>query len=160
MKKTLLLSALVLSLVSTGAIAQTTTTTTAATPVVAATPAIPAVTLLTVLNTLDSQSFTVLQLESKKNGFEAKVVTAEGFMQEINLDQAGNILPSEHKSPTVSMIAALELLEKAGYTSISEIKVHHHMFYEVEALDPKNNKKVEVKVNALTGEIDADHEWF
>lgn len=152
MKKIFVLGALALSLtgaISSIAIAASTTTS----PAVVAAPAVTDASLLSALKTLNSQSFTVLKLEHERDGFEAKVITPEGFMQEIKLDQAGNILPSQHKSPTVSMIAAVELLEKAGYTSVSEIEMHHHMFYEIEAMDPKAKKKVEVKVNAITGEI-------
>ena len=159
MKKTFALGVLALSLTSAiGSIAAAASTTSTSTTMTA--PAVAEASLLSVLKTLNSQSFTVLKLEREKEGFEAKVITPEGFMQEVKFDQAGNMLPSKHKSPAVSMIAAVELLEKAGYTSISEIKVHHHMFYEVEALDPKDNKKVELKVNAMTGEVKAEHDWL
>ena len=158
MKKTFVLGALALSLVGAiGSIAEASTTSAAPSMTVTETSS-PS--LVSVLKTLKDQSFIVLKVEREDDGFEAKVITPEGFMREVEFDHAGKELPSKHQSPKISMAAAIEMLEKAGYTSVSSIKVKHHGLYEIEALNPTDKKEVEITVNAITGEIKADHDWF
>ena len=159
MKKTLILSAITLSLVGVAAYADTTP---APVPVAIAisAPVVSAVTVTSLLQTLVSESYVVLKLEQEKSGFEAKVVTPEGFMKKIKFDQTGSMIVSKTDAPMMTMLAAVQLVEKAGYTSVSSVKVHHHDAFEIEALSPGDNKKVEVKVDAVTGEIKVDHDWL
>ncbi|MBP9726280.1 MAG: PepSY domain-containing protein [Gammaproteobacteria bacterium] len=158
MKKTFFIGALALSLagaIGSMAVASTTISAPATTVTETSAPS-----LSSVLKTLKDQSFTVLKIEREDDGFEAKVISPEGFMREIEFDHAGKVLPGKHPEPKISMAAAIEILQKAGYTSVSSIKVTHHGLYEIEALNPADNKEVEIAVNAITGEIKADHDWF
>jgi uncharacterized membrane protein YkoI len=156
MKKTFAIGALALSLTGAiGSIAMASTTTSAPATTVTET-SIPS--LLSILKTLQNQSFTVLKVEREYGGFEARVISPEGFMREIEFDYAGKMLPGKYPAPKISMAAAIEILEKAGYTSVSSIKVKHDGVYEIEALNSINNEEMEITVNAVTGEFKAERD--
>ncbi len=111
--------------------------------------------LVMVLKTIQSKNFVALEVERERDGFDTKVIDQEGVVRPMRFDLAGNMLPPPVKHvnhPVISMLEAVELLTKAGYTQISEIRAHHQ-FYDAEALSPMDKKEVDVKVNAMTGDI-------
>lgn len=144
MKK--IVSTIVLVLCCTVAVAEETTT--------------PA-SLISVLKTLNDQSYIVIKLEYERHGYEAKVITPQGFLQEINFDQNGSqIVNNKNKTPLLSMASALELVEKAGYTALSSVKIGGDHTYKMDAVRLSDKKEVDIKVNAETGEIEVEHEWW
>lgn len=54
---------------------------------------------------------------------------------------------------------ASDILLKNRYKDIENIKLSDECNYEAEVLE-KNNKKVEVNVDRVTGEISVDHEFL
>ena len=144
MKKTI--SMAVLALCCATAFAEKTTTPTA---------------LISVLERLDAQSYRVIKLEYEHHGYEAKVITRQGFLQEIKFDQNGNpLLKKKNKTDLLSMASALTLVEKAGYSAISSVKISGHNSYKIEAIRSSDQKEVDIHVNAETGEIEVEHEWW
>ncbi|MES2203724.1 MAG: PepSY domain-containing protein [Pseudomonadota bacterium] len=111
-----------------------------------------------ILKKLDEQSYRVLKLEYEHKGYEAKVISPEGFLQEIKFDKTGNLLstPTTH---LLSMAAALELAEKAGYHEISSIKISKHNTYALEARD-NNNNEIDLTIDAQTRKIKVKKEWW
>jgi uncharacterized membrane protein YkoI len=117
--------------------------------------------LISVLKTLNAQSYSVIKLEYEHHGYEAKVITPQGFLQEVKFDQNGNpIVNNKNKMPLLSMASALELTEKAGYTAISSVKIAGDHTYKIDAVRSSDKKEVDIKVNAETGEIEVEHEWW
>lgn len=113
--------------------------------------------LASILNKLNTQSYIVLKLEYEHKGYEAKVITPQGFLQEIKFDETGNLL-STSTTHFLSMAAALELVEKAGYRQISSIKISKNNTYAIEA--HTNDDEVNITIDAQTGQIKVSKEWW
>lgn len=116
--------------------------------------------LLSVLESLKQQSYIVIKLKREEDGYEAKVISQEGFLEEIKIPAGKKLSAVQLSSPGLNMSAAIELIQKEGYHDVSSIKVDGKNRYELEALRPQDNKKVEVIVNANTKEIKEETEWW
>lgn len=116
--------------------------------------------LVFVLNKLNQESYVVLKLEYEDQGYEAHVITPQGFLQEIKFDHAGNPLLKQSQSVTLSMAAVLQLIQKAGYNDITSIKISKNTTYLIEAVRSSDKKEVNITVDARTGKIDVVREWW
>lgn len=117
--------------------------------------------LISMLKALNAQSYIVIKLEYEHHGYEAKVITPQGFLQEIKFDHSGNLITSnKNTTHLLTMSAVLELVEKEGYTAISAVKIADHHSYKIDAVRSRDNKEVDLKVNAETGEIKVEYEWW
>jgi uncharacterized membrane protein YkoI len=120
------------------------------------------VSLISILKRLNAQSQIVIKLEYKHHAYEAKVITPQGFLQEIKFDKNGNLLSNKNDDTTklLSMASVLALIEKEGYSRISSVKISGHRYYKIRAISSTYQKEVNIKVNAQTGEIKVQHEWW
>lgn len=116
--------------------------------------------LVFVLNKLNQQSYVVLKLEYEDQGYEAHVITPQGFLQEIKFDHTGNQLLKQSQSVTLSMAAALQLIQKAGYNDITSIKISKNNTYLIGAVRSSDKKEVDITIDAHTGKIDVVREWW
>lgn len=114
--------------------------------------------LAAILKKLNDQSYIVLRLEYEHKGYEAKVITPQGFLQEVKYDAAGN-LSSTSFPHFLTMAEVLELVEKAGYRKISSIKISKNNTYAIEA-HASDDEDVDITVDAKTGKIEVAEEWW
>jgi len=111
------------------------------------------------LQTLEQNGFTVIKkIEFDDGQYVAKVVNNEGKTIKLRLDgKSGKIL--NQPKATKARLTALEVakkVEQAGYNSIYKIDVEWFKDkYAVEAYN-EEGKKVELNVNATTGDIVKD----
>ena len=81
-------------------------------------------------------------------------------MQEIKFDENGTQISNHDKAPLFSMVCALELVEKAGFSSISSVKITGDHMYKISAVRESDKKELDVTVNAKTGKIDVEQAWW
>ena len=53
-----------------------------------------------------------------------------------------------------------ELVEKAGFSSISSVKITGDHMYKISAVRESDKKELDVTVNAKTGKIDVEQAWW
>ncbi|MDF3054263.1 MAG: hypothetical protein K0Q74_170 [Gammaproteobacteria bacterium] len=110
-----------------------------------------------ILQSLQAKGYNnVKKIKFTDGKYEARAVNAQGKIEKLDINaQTGAIL--DGKKPAKKMITALEVatkVEAAGYRSIYKLEADSGK-YEVRALD-KDGKKVELEIDATTGEIKKD----
>lgn len=118
------------------------------------------VSLISILKTLTDQSYTVIKLEYEHDVYEANVLTPEGFLQKIKFDQNGDQIFKKERKNRLTMSSALELVAKKGYYKLSSIKISGDHTYKIDAIRASDQKEVDIKVNAETGEVTIEREWW
>lgn len=119
-------------------------------------PPTDSISMSTVLKNLQTKGYIAIhEVEFDDGMFEAKVVDAKGQFFKVKVNPtSGEITTNKDSAPVkLSMLDAVKKAESAGYQRIAKIESHRDG-YKLKAVD-KNNKEVELKINAMTGAIDA-----
>ena len=113
-----------------------------------------------ILQDLHAKGYTLIKkVEFEHGTYEVKAIGPNGNKMKLQVNpQTGEITNNKsNNAKMMSMLDAVKKVESAGYHNIYKIKQEDNK-YEVKALD-KNGKKVELKINADTGEIKKEG-WF
>ena len=103
---------------------------------------------------------TVFEVELEDKTYDIKTVNDKGQKIKLRIDATTGKIPAQDKNAKTSgltMLQAAEKVEAAGYV-IHKIESEKNN-YEIKAIDSKG-KKVQLKVDADTGKINTDKEWF
>ncbi|WP_147277501.1 PepSY domain-containing protein [Aquicella lusitana] len=124
-----------------------------------------AVPLSAVITNLQTKGYNNIKEVKFEHGFyEAEAMNAQENEVKLEIDPKTNAITKTKigykmksmANPKISMLDAIKKVGAAGYHDIYKIEFKKDK-YEVKALD-KNNKEVELRVNANTGEV--SKEWF
>jgi hypothetical protein len=164
MKKLFIVSTIAAAIAFNSAYAADSVTTTTQTqiPVVqvpagtSATPAAPQIS--TIITKLQSKGYNIIRkIKFEDGAYEADVINAQGNEVTVKINPlTGDFFGSTENLARLSMLAAVKVVEAAGYKNIYKVKSDDDK-YEVKALD-KNGKEVGLEVNAISGEISKN--WF
>ena len=114
----------------------------------------------TILQDLQSKGYdNIRKIKFEHDVYEVEAISKQGTKIKLSVNpQTGKIANSPMmQKNSLSMRSIVQKVEAAGYHSIYKVKSEDNK-YEIKALD-KNNKKVELNVDAQTGEIKKEG-WF
>lgn len=105
----------------------------------------------------------VKEVEREHNVYKAKAVCAGQYLK-VRIDsKTGDITSPDFSADDkrISMLDAVKAVKDAGYTNIKEVEAKSN-HYEIKAMKSSGdkNKKVELEVDATSGKINEDKDWF
>lgn len=112
-----------------------------------------------ILQDLQSKGYNAVRKVKFEHGsYEVEAMSKQGTKIKLNVNpQTGKITINPKTPNTLTMLSIVQKIEAAGYHNIYKVKSERGK-YEVKALD-KDNKKVELNVDAQSGEIKKEG-WF
>lgn len=111
-----------------------------------------------IIEKINAKGYKIIrEVEYSNNVYKAEVLNKDGLKLNLVIDEKTGVIkePTE-KSVHISILDAINKVEAAGYKDVYKIKCEDKK-YEIGALN-KDGKKVDLKVNAKTGEV--SKEWF
>lgn len=113
-----------------------------------------------ILEKVRTAGFTICkEIDHEHDRFEADAINSQGKPLKLIINpKTGEIIPKKGSISNFSMMDVVRIVEKEGYHDISEIKFKKDRF-KIEALN-RDNQKVKLKVNSVTGAIKVDRDWF
>ncbi|HZW61337.1 MAG TPA: PepSY domain-containing protein [Candidatus Babeliales bacterium] len=118
-----------------------------------------------IIKNLQTKGYNNIKEVKFEHGFyEVEAMNSQEKEVKLEIDPKTNTITKTkigHKmksmaNPKISMVDVIEKITAAGYHDVSKIEFKQDK-YEVKVLD-KNNKEVELRINANTGEV--SKEWF
>lgn len=121
-------------------------------------PSTKSLTMSAVIQKLQSKGYNIIRKVKIEDGnYKAETINSQGIEVKVRINsQTGEITSSNEKPVKLTMFDAVKKVEAADYHDIYKVESEEGK-YEVKAFG-KDGKKVELEVNANTGNI--SKEWF